>query len=213
MRIWTIIGLLVATVGPPVLVIASHGLFGECPSLATEFWLQLVLCALAALVVYIVVSPERQSLRSIGLRAPSSATVVTGLGVFVLAFVLLPLLTAPIGHVIGRARVDAEVGHIRAWPIWFRLFVSFTSGPVEEMLYRGYLIERLLTWTGRRWLTAAVAVLAFGAAHVPTWGIGFALTGDLFAGVLLVAAYLWRRDLLANMAAHTAGLLLQLLVL
>jgi membrane protease YdiL (CAAX protease family) len=212
MRIWTVIGLLVVTVGPPALVITSDRLFGERPSLATEFWLQLTLCALTALVVFIV-GLERQSLRSIGLRVPTRATVVTGLVVFVVTFVLLPLLTAPLGQMFGRARVDTGVARIRAWPIWFRLFVSFTSGPVEETLYRGYLVERLLAWTGRRWLTAGLAVLVFGAAHVPTWGPGFAMTVDLSAGVVLVAGYLWRRDLIANMAAHTAGLVLQLLVL
>jgi membrane protease YdiL (CAAX protease family) len=212
MRFWTIIGLLVATVGPPALVITSHRLFGERPSLATEFWLQLTLCVLAALVVFIV-GLERQSLRSIGLRVPTRATIVTGLVLFVVTFVLLPFLTGPLGHMLGRVRVDAGVARIRAWPIWFRLFVSFTSGPVEETLYRGYLVERLLVWTGRRWLTAGVAILVFGAAHVPTWGTGFAMTADLSAGVLLVAGYLWQRDLIANMAAHTAGLVLQLLVL
>lgn len=213
MRIWTIIGLLVATVGPPALVITSHRLFGERPSLSTECWLQLILCALAVLVVFIVIGPERRSLRSIGLRVPSRETVVTGLALFVVTFVLLPFVTAPLGHALGRARVDAGVARIRAWPIWFRLVVSFTSGPVEETLYRGYLIERLLALTDRRWLTAAGAILAFGAAHVPAWGTGFAMTVDLPAGVLLVGGYLWRRDLIANMLAHTAGLLLQLLLL
>lgn len=213
MRVWTIIGLLVATIGPPALVITSRRLFGVSPSLSTEFWLQLALCALAVLVVLIIVGPERQSLRSIGFRAPSRVTVVTGLTLFVITFVLLPLVTAPLGHALGSAGADAGVRRIRAWPIWFRLFVSFTSGPVEETLYRGYIVERLLAMTNRRWLTAAAAVIVFGAAHVPAWGTGFAMTVDLSAGALLVVGYLFRRDLIANMAAHTAGLVLHLLVL
>jgi hypothetical protein len=43
-----------------------------------------------------------------------------------------------------------------------------------------------------------------------TWGVGFALTNDLAAGVILVLFYLWRRDRVANILAHCAGLLLGL---
>jgi hypothetical protein len=67
--------------------------------------------------------------------------------------------------------------------------------------------------TERRWLTAVLAVMVFATAHVPAWGTGFAMTVDLGAGALLVAGYLWRRELIANVLAHTAGLVLQLLAL
>jgi len=54
-----------------------------------------------------------------------------------------------------------------------------TGGIVEDTLYRGYAIERLATITRRRWLGATISVVAFGLAHIPAWGIGFALGADL----------------------------------
>ena len=81
-----------------------------------------------------------------------------------------------------------------------------TSGAVEEFLYRGYATERLGALTGSRGVGAGLATLGFALAHVPAWGLGFALTADLPFGIVMTAFYLWRRDLLANMLAHSAGL-------
>src|SRR3989304_2368804 len=57
-----------------------------------------------------------------------------------------------------------------------------------------------------RGVGAGLATLGFALAHVPAWGLGFALTADLPFGIVMTAFYLWRRDLLANMLAHSAGL-------
>jgi membrane protease YdiL (CAAX protease family) len=71
-------------------------------------------------------------------------------------------------------------------------------------------IERLATVTGRRWLGASIAAVAFGLAHVPAWGIGPSLAADLPFGIVMTVAYLWRRDLIANAVAHSAALVVQM---
>ena len=106
--------------------------------------------------------------------------------------------------------MTAEVARLAALPAWFRVFLGATSGVVEETLYRGYAIERLAAIAGRRWLGAALAALAFGLAHIPAWGVGYALAADLPAGIVLVLFYLWRRDLIANMLAHSTALIIAL---
>lgn len=40
----------------------------------------------------------------------------------------------------------------------------------EEGLDRGYATERLASLTGNYWIGSAIALLAFGLAHVPMWG-------------------------------------------
>jgi membrane protease YdiL (CAAX protease family) len=82
---------------------------------------------------------------------------------------------------------------------------------MEELLYRGYAIERLSMLTGTRWLAAAISIAAFGLAHIPAWGTGFALAADLPFGIVMTLFYLWRRDLLANILAHSTGLVITLL--
>ena len=95
---------------------------------------------------------------------------------------------------------------LAALPLWLRVFIGVTSGAVEELLYRGYAVERLGALTGRRYVGAGLATLGFALAHVPAWGLTFALVGDLPFGILMTGFYVWRRDLVANMLAHSAGL-------
>ena len=94
----------------------------------------------------------------------------------------------------------------RVLPIWFRVIAGFTGGMVEEVLYRGYAIERLAVLTGKRWVAASVSAGIFGLAHIPLWGVAFSLGADLPFGIVMTIFYLWRRDLVANMMAHGGGL-------
>jgi uncharacterized protein len=77
---------------------------------------------------------------------------------------------------------------------------------VEELCYRGYAIERLTELTGSRAFGALLSLLAFSFAHLPFWGITYALF-ILAASAVLTLAYVWQRDLAANMIGHalTAG--------
>lgn len=208
-RIWTAVGLLVALAGPPALVVAEGRIFGDAPGIGVQTLMQVIFCGLAGVVLLIVRRGERLPLRSIGARWPNASTVVTALLIIAAGFVL-EQVTAPWAIAVAPEGLAAGVARLAVWPAWFRLFVGATSGIVEETLYRGYAVERLAAITGRTWLGALIATLAFGAAHIPFWGVGFAMVADLPAGVLLVLFYLWRRDLLANILAHSAGLIIRL---
>src|SRR5215212_434794 len=60
-----------ALAGPPTLAAISRRAFGGSPSLPTQVGLQLLLCSIAGMVIFIVVRMERRSLDSIGLHRPS----------------------------------------------------------------------------------------------------------------------------------------------
>ena len=203
----TVVGLVVALGGPAALAAISPRVVGDSPNLGPQILLQSVFCGLAVFVVVLVLRYERLPLRSIGLRRPDRATVVTALLLFLVGFILLPLVIAPLVKVWGQQGADEGIAGLAALPGWFRVVLGVTGGVVEETLYRGYAVERLATIAGRRWLGATLATIAFGAAHIPAWGLGFALVADLPAGVILVLFYLWRRDLVANMLAHSTGLI------
>ena len=206
----TVVGLIIVIGGPPSLVVLPNWLFGGDPPLAVHVALHLLLCAMAAAIIFLVVRVEKKPLRSIGLRKPDWMTPVAAIVLFVLAFVLQGMITAPLARRWGAGGIDAGVRVVQRWPAWFRAFVALTSGFVEETLYRGYAVEKLIAITGRTWAGATLAVLLFGAAHIPAWGGAFAMTTDLTAGAILVMFYVWRRDLIANGLAHTAGLFLGL---
>ncbi|GMK38921.1 CAAX amino protease [Paenibacillus sp. CCS19] len=74
---------------------------------------------------------------------------------------------------------------------------------VEELIFRGLMFQAIHKWGGQ-WLALAVTSLFFGVAHLGNTGStlwsGFAITIE--AGVLLGAAFLWRRNLWFAMGLH-----------
>jgi membrane protease YdiL (CAAX protease family) len=56
-----------------------------------------------------------------------------------------------------------------------------------------------------------ISAVIFGLAHIPTWGVAFALGVDLPFGIVMTLFYLWKRDLIANIIAHSGGLVAAML--
>jgi membrane protease YdiL (CAAX protease family) len=120
--------------------------------------------------------------------------VVLGLGVFGAMLLQaidvshLPIPTGPAEMVLGL-------------PIWLQMLIALSAGFTEEVLFRGYAIERTTELTRSRWLGAILPMIVFGAAHIPFWGVVHGLLAGLI-GVWLTLLYLWRRDLWTNITAH-----------
>lgn len=209
---WTKAALVVALGGPPLVAFVAGQWLGESPPLVALIGLQGIYCGLAVFVVWTVLRRERLPLASIGLIAPRWSTLLFAALLWGLAFWVLPPLTAPLREAAGGVPPD-NLRRLLVLPLWFRVVLAVSGGVIEELLYRGYAVERLSELTQRRWLAAAIAAIAFGLAHVPAWGVRYALAADLPFGVVATLFYTWRRDLLANMLAHDAGLLISVLSL
>lgn len=82
-----------------------------------------------------------------------------------------------------------------------RTVAVLTSGITEEILYRGYAVERLNLLTGRLVLSAGLAYFMFVALHLAFWGVGGTIQIGL-GSLVLYALYLWRRNLPACMLMH-----------
>ena len=70
----------------------------------------------------------------------------------------------------------------------------------EEVLYRGYAIERIEALTGSRWMAALIALGAFAAFHYRQGLAGIVIA--FLLGAILTGFYLWKRNLVANIFAH-----------
>jgi membrane protease YdiL (CAAX protease family) len=197
-------GLCIALAGPPALSGPLVRLLGDPAAFATRVLGHVVLWSLCALVISIALWWEKQPLSSLGLRSPTSHSLVWGIiTAATLIYLAAPAAVCLIEH-FGSSTFEAVLSKLRAEPAWFLAFAGVTGGVVEETLYRGYSLERLSTVSEHRWLGALLPLLAFELAHIPSWGLVPALTA-LIPGFVLTVLYLWRRDLIANMVAHAVA--------
>ena len=172
---------------------AGDSVRSHLPSEAA-FWLMAV-----ALVVW-VVRVERRPLASIGLLRPTwrslawggAAAFVIVAGLAVIYAVVLPAL---------QASGQEPMGNIAHIPKWLSVLVVLRAAVFEELCYRGFAIERLGEIVGSRRLAAMLSLAAFTLVHLYGWNWSH-LVVVLYAGCVLTALYLWRRDLVANMVAH-----------
>jgi membrane protease YdiL (CAAX protease family) len=157
--------------------------------------------AVVAFVLGYVVFVERRPLSSIGFRALRKFDVLAALAVAVAMVAGLAAIYYLVFPLIG-FNESAKLNRVLATPLWWRVISVVRGGVSEEVLFRGYGIERLHEITGNRQLAAWISGIAFAAAHVGPWGWGHLLLAG-YGAVLLTALYFWRGNLWANILAHT----------
>jgi membrane protease YdiL (CAAX protease family) len=211
----TTVGLCVALLGPVGLAILSKKFLPDPPNLAMSILAELVLVSVCAMVLAIVIFWERRTLSSIGLKPLSLRSIAWG-GVF--AAFLIWAYSPFLGWVMALARIPwftEGAAKLTAYPVWYLTLIIIIGGTAEELLHRGYLIERLAGLTGSYFIAGLASVFINALSHVPVWGWWTSLTFVL-SGAVTTAFYLWRRDLLANIIAHVvtdfAGLVVPILM-
>jgi uncharacterized protein len=150
---------------------------------------------LVAAVLAYVRLVERRPLASIGFTSPHAR----GIALAVAAGIAMLAVLAAI-YAVGPAETD-KLATLTATPLWWRLISVVRAAVGEEVVFRGYAIERLSELTGRRWLAAFVSCAIFALAHVSTWGWSHLIVAGA-GGAMLTALYLWRRNLWINIVAH-----------
>jgi membrane protease YdiL (CAAX protease family) len=98
-------------------------------------------------------------------------------------------------------------------PIWLRILLAFRAGFMEEILCRGYPIERLNRLAGRIWPGALISLFIFTILHLPGSGLGSTVGVVLPVGAILTELYVWKRNLTLNIAVHFLVDLLALVLL
>jgi membrane protease YdiL (CAAX protease family) len=194
---WTYVGLLIALVGIPA-VTSLHRMLAPDPLesggiVSREAGILL----LTALLLWIVVRCEKLPLSSIGIRTGRIArSLAWGLGLAVVCLATAVACLA-IYHALG---IHYGEGKSISRALWVTTLTVVRAGISEEVLYRGFAIERLQSITGNKWLAAGISLALFAAFHFRQGLAGVALAFVL--GAILTAFYLWKRDLIANMFGH-----------
>jgi membrane protease YdiL (CAAX protease family) len=79
--------------------------------------------------------------------------------------------------------------------------IILTAAITEEILFRGYPIERIKELTGKAWLATAISFIIFVIPHVKFFGITWLLYHGI-GTIMIYVLYLWRKNLYACMILH-----------
>jgi len=196
-RIATWTGLFVALFGMLVIRSIVQRSFADPRQPSVVLLRELLHFAAAGGLLLLIKVWEKRPLSSIGIGTSSAGKsagwgLVTGLLCFAIALALASL--THYGH-------DAAGKSMDRLPIWLVTMVVFRAGIVEEIFYRGYAMERLREVGLSRAGAFIVPLVIFGLGHY-TGGWANILIAIVLGGIL-AGFYSWRRDLNANMFAHT----------
>lgn len=157
---------------------------------------------LTAAVLLLVLFGERLPLRSIGLRRLSLRDGFLAVSAGVLLSLLVPVLTVAINSLLGADGTSEIVDLGSTTATGLLAFGVVTAAFTEEVLFRGYAIERLEALTGRRWLAGIISLAFFVSVHLATWSPAHAFGVVLPLGAALTGLYLWKRSLAVVIVAH-----------
>lgn len=199
-RTLAVIGVLL-TLGFPALPVSEWE--NEFANVGHLVGYEIIWWAVVAFVLLYVLLAEGRPLRSIGIRAPGVRDILLGIsaGVVILAglaaiyYVLFPLL-----HV-SESREHQQMNQLITTPLWWRFISVVRAAVAEEVLFRGYALERLEELTGSVKIAATVSCAIFALEHVGQYGWTHLLLAG-FAGAVLTGLYVWRRNLSGTMIAH-----------
>jgi len=85
----------------------------------------------------------------------------------------------------------------------FWIFMSFTAGFCEELVYRGFAIRALQSLNITTWLAVSIATLLFVLMHGLSVLALFPFVTIYVAGLIFSALFLWRRSLVPGIFLHT----------
>lgn len=169
------------------------------PSVLVWNWI-VVFCLFLFIFLY-----ERRTLSSIGLVKPGGKDIQ-----WAFIFWAGSLAVSWLAHALLPPPPSSGLDVILALSIPVLIMIIFTTSITEEILYRGFAIERLRELTGSTAVAVVISFALFVLPHILFFGAHWLLYHGLSA-VLIYVLYVWRRNLFACMLMHLLGNLMILI--
>ncbi len=172
----------------------------EDAGLANRLVYELIVWAWVIGILLYVVRVERRRLSSIGCRALGGKDWIIAILAGILILALLALISLVVFPALHWSEGSQEAS-ILALPYWLNVLIVVRAAVSEEILFRGYPMERLEELSGSRALAGVVTCAVFTLDHSSFWGWHHIFIAGS-AGAALTVLYLWRRNIWVNMIAH-----------
>jgi uncharacterized protein len=198
----TTVGLVLAFFGGPLILFVFNQMT-EGLQLTNKLVLirEISLFLITGLLLVLVVKGEKLNLGSIGLHNKHwGKSLVLALLIMISSIALLAGILG-IYHLLGISYGGGEQSHrYENVSLVVMSIMMLRAGVIEEICYRGFIMERLEKYTGNRLIYLYIPTLIFGLFHYRQGIAGIVITTA--AGLLLAFFYLKKRDLKANIIAH-----------
>jgi len=145
---------------------------------------------------------ENLPLTTIGWKSLSWKSALMAVGLGVLLSLLVPVLTLLVSTVFPPSNSGTVTQVVSNFSWWILLLSVFTAGITEEILFRGYPLERLQEVIGNKWISGLISLVFFVAVHATGWNIAHIIGVVLPLGMILTGLYFWQRNLLFVMIVH-----------
>lgn len=148
------------------------------------------------------VDGEKLSLTIIGWKPLSWKWTFAAIGLGVLLLLLVPVLTLLVSAVFPPSDTGTITQVTSNFSWWILLLSVLTAGITEEILFRGYPLERLHEITGIKWINGLISLIFFVVIHATGWDITHIIGVVIPLGVIITGLYFWQRNLLFVMIVH-----------
>lgn len=155
----------------------------------------------AAVIVLYVVKIEKKPISYIGLKKPALSDIPKGLllGVCMFAVQQIPLLLMRIDYSVFAAEPDW--GNIMIMSLYCFLCVGLT----EELIFRGFILQKTQELSNRKVIIVAVNCLLFYAFHWPPVRFVFGEFFNITVNTLFLCIYFYKsknKSIVPLMIAH-----------
>jgi len=162
------------------------------------------------LLIYWIPKVENESLKSVGFGKFKWRHLWVGIFAFFLATVAL-IISGIVLEVNGLEPIRSLQPMLKTYS-YFTLFGLFLTGTfLEEIFYRGYLIERLGLLVGSRWLAGIISWLVFTLVHFKFFGLGPTVDVSILSATLVIL-YLKEKSIWPCIVAHGMNNMLSYLI-
>lgn len=189
----TITGVVLALLGPTLLVLLTSYLKLGFIGAELFFW------GLAITILFIVRVWERKPLASIGFKRFTIKDAVWAIVFAAALFLSFPVIYGTLIWLEVPVAIEMFKA-LGALPIPILFLLALRAGFTEEILNRGFLIERLLQLTNSKVVAAVLPLLIFILSHL-AWGVAHLLFVTV-GGILLTLLYFWKRNIWLNIICH-----------